>query len=154
MQAFALYQDKEVGIEVLFGPEWRQPSFGPAAVGIGTGTVMIRSVGPASDSFIVALDQIYGTHLLPRTMRDLTPFSAVTLDGDPADLKRGKVETKLFYEAADAGSRNTNTNDDEEDSDDRSAELYLNIDVKAGTLHIGEKDEAYRSAIVQALRRF
>jgi hypothetical protein len=62
--------------------------------------------------------------------------SAVSLHGDPRSLETGPVKWKLFFE---------------EDDPDRYGELFLDLDLRARRLRLGEKDNEYRKAIVAAL---
>jgi hypothetical protein len=139
IRASGLHHGTSVGIDVALGPEWKQRSMGPVVVYLGT--VTYRSIGAESDSFLATLDHLYGTKLSPRTMRQETAFSAITLEGDPRELAKGPIKAKLFYEP---GGGN---------SDDRYAEFFTNIDLKAGALQIREKDEEYRTAIIRALQQ-
>ncbi|HEX3250279.1 MAG TPA: hypothetical protein VHS05_12685 [Pyrinomonadaceae bacterium] len=70
-------------------------------------------------------------------MNKATEFIAISLGGDPRDLAKETVKIKLFFDS---------------DEEDRYAELFTNIDLKARKLYIREKDEEYRAAIVRALR--
>jgi len=136
LRALGVHHGNHVGIEFGFGPVWRQDSMGNVPVYIGTATY--RSIGAESDQFLTTLDQLYGTGLSPKIMNKETVFSAITLEGNPNELARGPVKVKLFYDTG---------------AEDRYAELYTNVDLKARTLHIDEKDEDYRAAIIQALRQ-
>jgi hypothetical protein len=73
----------------------------------------------------------------PSTNTQSTEFTAISLGGDPRDLAKEPVKIKLFFES---------------NEEDRYAELFTNIDLKARKLNINEKDEEYRSAIIRALR--
>ncbi|HEX9578038.1 MAG TPA: hypothetical protein VF993_09810 [Myxococcales bacterium] len=95
-----------------------------------------RSIGRESDALLRVLDELYGTKLKPRAMAKTIIFSGISLGGDPRDLAKGPLHMKLFYEAA----------------GDDYAELFTNIDIASRRLEIHEKDEAYRSAVVRALR--
>jgi hypothetical protein len=85
--------------------------------------VKLRSLGEQSDRLLAVLDQLYGTGQHPRKMRDQAGFTAISLEGDPSHLDAGATKIKLFFES---------------DDESRYAELYLNIDLKAGKLELAE----------------
>lgn len=138
IRAAGLHRGREVGFEVVLGATW---AMGKAEKDvpfrISRGTVSYRRVGPQSDAFLQALDEVYGVKLSPKSMAAETSFAAAALQGDPQDLTRGPVRIKLFYEG---------------DAEDRYAELITNIDLAAGRLEVREKDEDYRRAVVRALQ--
>ena len=72
-------------------------------------------------------------------MADSVEFAALSLEGDPADLAAGPVKLRLFFEPNDP---------------DRHAELYLNLDLRARSIELHEKDEAYRRPLIPALTRW
>jgi len=102
-----------------------------------TGTASYRSFGAESDSFLQALDHLFETKQAPKQMKSETRFSALTLEGDPRDLEKGPVKLKLFFESS---------------AEDRYAELFTDIDLKARRLYVSEKDPEYRGAIIRALQ--
>jgi hypothetical protein len=61
---------------------------------------------------------------------------AVSLEGDPADLRGGPLKLKLFFEG-----------DDEDDY----AEIYLNVDMDRARVDLNEKDPEYREPLLRAL---
>lgn len=126
-----------VGLDVILGNGWRKGSLGKDIPIITySGSVTYHSVGAGSDSFVQAVDELYGTKLKPVHMAPDTRFDGISLEGTPADLQAGPVKIKLFYEP---------------DSEDRYAELYTNIDLTAHRLEVFEKDEEYRTPLVKAL---
>jgi hypothetical protein len=121
----------------LLGPSWQKGRLDAgASLIVYSGRVTIGSLGEQSDRFLTALDQLYGTKQHVRKMGAQTEFTAMSLGGDPTHLRTAPVKLKLFFES---------------DDDRRYAELYLNIDVGAGTVELAEKDPDYRPAIVRAL---
>jgi len=136
IQAAGMHKGTRLGFTAILGPEWKKGDSRGAPIVTHTGTVTYKSNGPESDAFVKTLDALYGTHLNPDTMAAETKFAAISLQGTPADLERGEVRIKLFYEAKDV-----------------YAEHFLNIDLKAGKVWVREKDEEYRKPLVQALSR-
>ncbi len=132
--ATGTYRGNDVGVEVNLRPEPAGDRFGDKTSYLGV--VVMRSLGSRSDSLLRAMDALYETRLSPKRMADETVFSGLSLGGDPTHLRSGAVELKLFFESED---------------DDRSAELYLNIDVQRSRVVLGEKDPEYRKAIILAL---
>ncbi len=136
LSGYGTHHGREVGVAITLGTNWKPGKLGPSVV--YTGTVTYRSLGPPSDALIQALDELYSTKLQPTIMRPTTIFTAISLEGEPADLAKGPTKFKLFFES---------------DSEDRYAEFYTNIDLANGVLQIREKDPDYRSPLVKALRQ-
>jgi hypothetical protein len=97
---------------------------------------VLESIGLPSSRFIQALDRLYSTGTASTQMRPATKFEAISLSGDPSALDRGPVKIKLFYDGQSSG---------------RHAELYLDIDARAGRVELNEKDFVYRRPVVVAL---
>lgn len=134
LRATAVHGGRRVGLEVVFGPDWREEPLGEQ--GCYQGMVTWRSVGGESDGLLRVLDELYGTECAPAAMAKLTDFACVSLSGDPRELRNGPVRAKLFFEAEDQ---------------EGNAELYVNVDLAANRLEIREKDPDDRAAIVRAL---
>src|SRR5262245_58891136 len=138
IRAAGLHKGREVGFEVVLGPTWKKGKLGKdVPIAISRGTVSYRRVGPESDAFLQVLDELYDAKLSPKAMAADTPFTGISLEGDPGDLARGPVKIKLFYEKG---------------GEDRYAELYPNIDLAARRLEVREKDADYRRQVIQALQ--
>ena len=136
--ASGMYKGRKVGLEIDLGAEWRSgPLDADVPVTIFRGSVSYRSIGMESDLLLHAIDEVYGTKQAPKAMNKATEFSAISIGGDPRDLAKEPVKIKLFFES---------------NEEDRYAELFTNIDLKARKLYINEKDEEYRTAIVRALQ--
>lgn len=133
--AFGMHNNREVGLEIVLASSWQQDSMN--AVPTNLGIVIYRSVGAESDLLLQALDQLYETKQYPKTMNRETVFSALTVEGDPRELTNGPVRIKLFFES---------------DEEDRSAELYTIIDLKARKLYISDDDQEYRANTIRALK--
>jgi hypothetical protein len=138
LHAFGVHHGREVGITVVLGTQWKVGSLGSDVPFVTyRGTVTYRSLGAPSDALLQILDELYATKLQPTSIRPTTTFTAISLEGEPADLTKGPTKIKLFFES---------------DTEDRYAELYTNIDLANGLLQIHEKDPEYRLALIKALR--
>lgn len=135
-RAHGLDQGRSVGLEVALGSAWTEVSLGSGLPPAFQGTVELRSIGHDSDALLIAMDRLFETALHPAAMTAAAKFSAITLEGDPRDPARGPVKIKLFYEPGD---------------EEGYAELYVNLDVRAGRLYVNEKDPDYRAALIKAL---
>lgn len=132
------HKGRLVSLTVVLHPVWKAgPSIPDLPLVIRQGRVSLRSVGRNSDALLKVMDERYGTHISPRAMRKSTDFTGLTLAGDPRNLQKGMTKIKLFFES---------------EQEDRYAELFLNIDLKARKVYLREKDPEYRKAIIQALR--
>jgi hypothetical protein len=136
IRAAGLHKGREVGFEVVLGPTWKQRQLGKD-IRVETGVISYRRLGPESDAFLQVLDELYGAKLSPKLMAADTPFTGMSLQGNPGMLADGPVKMKLFYEKG---------------GEERYAELYTNIDLAARRLEVREKDEGYRRQVVQALQ--
>lgn len=144
MIVMATNKNDRLSLEVVLDAGWQSKDLGkgiPQLKGLQLmmhrGTVAYRSIGPESDAFVQALDEIYGTKTNPKAMIKERRFPAVSLEGDPSDLSKGVAKMKLFYEP-----------DKEEDY----AEFFTNIDLRNNTFTLAEKDVEFRVQIVKALQ--
>lgn len=135
--ASGTHKGRRVSFEIYLGPGWSASRDADVPITPFRGTVTYRSVGGESDSLLQAMDEIYETRQSPRAMNKATEFVGLSLQGDPRDLSKEITKIKLFFDA----------NDEE-----KYAELFTNIDLKARKLYISEKDEEYRAAIISALK--
>jgi hypothetical protein len=136
LQASGRHRGQLVGFAALLGPEWTKQPLDNALQQIYWGEVIIESVGEASDRFLSAMNEAYGTQLGPRRMRPETRFLAAGLDHDPRELPSAKTHIKLFFEHQD---------------EEQCAELYLNVDVMHAIVEVREKDTDYRVPLVRCL---
>ena len=137
LRAAGTYHTTPVALDVFLAPAWKAGRLDPKlALVTYTGRVMLRSLGPQSDRLLMAIDDLYRTAQHPHGMRRETEFTGISLEGDPRHLKAGPTKIKLFFESND---------------ESRYAEFYLNIDLRAATLELAEKDADYRGPIVRAL---
>ncbi len=132
------YKGRQLGLEVVIGPTWKGASADKSLpLTIYSGSLSYHSTGGDSDAFVQALDELYGTKLSPKAMAKETQFTGMALEGNPAELGKGPVKIKTFF-------------DDGNDKD--YAELFTDVDLAAHRLEVHEKDEDYRAAVVKALQ--
>lgn len=132
-----LHEGRTVGFEIRLEPSWKRGILGKEVqIPTNQGIISYWGVGPESDLFLQILDEIYRTNVVPKVMAAETAFNALSLKGDPGNLRGGPVKFKLFYEKA---------------GPDKYAEIYTNIDLAQGKVEIPEKDEGYRQHIIKAL---
>jgi hypothetical protein len=124
---------KEVGFEVDF-PSRSVRSRGPVSLPLGT--AQIRTLGAVSDNFVALLDSRYKIPIPSKTMLATVAASVVGLEGDPAHVQDGVTQMKFFFESG---------------SQDRYAEVYINVDADKRVLGFHEKDEDYRKPLLLAL---
>src|SRR5262249_25424221 len=102
------------------------------------GKVRYCSLGTESDAFIAALTRLYGLREKPGSMARGIEVKAVSINGDPRSLEKAPVKMKAFFF--------------DEGLQDKYAEVYTNVDLQAKRLEFHEKDPAYRTQLVKALR--
>lgn len=140
ISASGTYKGTSCGLDIVLGPSWKQGSIDlgeSSSLATYQGNVTFRSIGAGSDSLLQIMDQLYGTKQSPTSMKNETGFTAISLQGNPQELKNGMTKIKLFYEAK---------------KEDDYAELFTNIDLVAKKVYIAEKDVDYRSAVIRALK--
>jgi hypothetical protein len=124
-----------LGFSAVLSEAWEPFNIDGIERPLHRGTVALIPDGPESNEFIKVLDSLYGTGEKPPAMRKVV-FTAFALSGYPPSLTRESVHLKLFFET---------------DSDETYAEVYLNIDLRAGRVELREKDPEYRRPLVRAL---
>ena len=131
--------DFQVGFALVVAPGWSSSAAAGRDLNLRKGPVVIESIGVPSTRFVQALDRLYSTGTASTQMKPATTFDAISMSGDPSALEREPMRMKLFYAS---------------DSNPRHAELYLEIDARAGRVgrvELDEVDLVYRRAIVVAL---
>ena len=123
-----------VGFALELLPEWRPDTLGHD-IPVLWGAVRYRSLGLESTAFVRALARAYGTPI-DGSMAPVISFAAVALKGNPADLKGGPVDMKLFFESEDEA---------------HYAEVYTNIHLAQHVAEFREKDNGYRAPLLRAL---
>lgn len=138
MTAVATNQNSRIGFEIVIDGAWQSQSLpGGLPIMFHRGAVTFRSIGPESDAFVLALDELYGTKIHPKAMVKEMRYPAVSLEGDPRDLSKGVAKIKAFYEPG---------------KEDDDAEFYINFDLSNRKLTIREKDSEFRSQVVKSLQ--
>ncbi|HEX5053940.1 MAG TPA: hypothetical protein VFZ65_19335 [Planctomycetota bacterium] len=135
----AMGQDgrEAVAFAISIEPGWKDVELERTGIPTHQGRrIVIESVGQRSDRLVQALDRLYATNVGAKAMQRATRFTGISLAGDPSALDAGPARIKLFFES---------------EAEDRYAEVYLNIDVRAGSIECNEKDSDYRKAVVLAL---
>jgi hypothetical protein len=132
--AVGTHEGQPVRFQASLSPTWKEGRFVKRAS--YAGVVTIRSLGAESDALVRVMDTLYEAKVQPTTMVKAAQFAAITLNGNPSKLSDGEVAIKLFFES---------------ESEDRYAELYLNIDAPKHRVELHEKDEAYRAPVIRAL---
>ncbi len=136
--ASGIHKGQHLGFEVVLSPEWKtDTSNKKIPIKIYSGIVTCRSIGQESNTFIQVLDQIYATHLNPKTIKPKTKFSAMSIEGNPNSLEKGLTKIKIFYDS---------------DKEDEYAEAFIDIELSANKLTFAEKDTDYRAPLVKALK--
>src|SRR5262245_6669631 len=148
-RAAGRHEGHTVGLQVVLGTTWKQVSLGSDLPNTFQGFVEFRSVGVESDNLLEIMDRLYGTGLRPPGMKASTIFTAICLEGDPRDPGLGVVKIKLFFES----ETEPKAGPEAEEDDERYAELFTNIDVRAGKLYVNEKDQDYRKPVILALAK-
>ena len=129
-------KDRPVAFTIVIEPGWKDVKLAGLDIPTHQGSIVIESLGEASDALVQAIDRLYATGIGAKTMQSATRFSGISLGGDPSRLDVGPAKIKLFFESEVSG---------------RYAELFLNIDVQAKSIELNEKDEDYRRPVVLAL---
>ena len=101
--------------------------------------VEIHSIGNESDKLIEVISKLYGQPKKTKFSSEKLIFTAFPLNKEKAILENGRFHFKLFF--------------DENDKRNLYAEIFLNPDLKNGTIELNEKDEEYRVNIVKLLSK-
>jgi hypothetical protein len=136
LEAWGQHQGRAVAFAAELEPAWDPQPLKDTSDYLYWGSVVLQSLGTASDALPEVLDLVYGTSLGPLRMRAATRWTAVGLATDPRRLREAGVKMKLFFEHED---------------EPRYAEIYFNIDPGGECVELHEKDEEYRRAALLAL---
>jgi hypothetical protein len=139
VEARGIHQGTIVGFLATFGTSWTPKPIADTDGYFYWGTITLRSAGEVSDAFVRVLDALYRTNAGCTQMVGEARCTAVGLNTDPRHAQEAALKMKLFFEHA--------------DDDKRYAEVYLNVDLKAGRVEWHEKDPDYRGALVLGLGR-
>lgn len=100
--------------------------------------IKIISIGKESDEFVKALSELYGKPTAMPFVKQLEVASAYSLNQEMADLdKPGYYKFKLFLGYA----------------DEDIPELYLNVNTTKKIIELFEKDQEYRSSIINVFTK-
>jgi len=99
--------------------------------------VEFQSIGKESDKLIEIISKLYGLPTKNKFTSEKLTFTAFPLNKEKAILENGRFHFKIFF--------------DENDERNLYAEIFLNPDLKNGTVELNEKDEEYRANIVKLL---
>jgi hypothetical protein len=136
--ARGMHKRQPVAFAASLSPAWEPKQLPGAGTMLYLGMVNLIRLGEEGDSFVRAVDDVYGTGIGCCTMRDRVPYTAVGLATNPLLVESQEVKMKLFFETG---------------GPQRYAELYLNIKPQDGVVQLFEKDQAYRRAVVLSLAR-
>jgi hypothetical protein len=126
----------EVALAITVEPGWTKGKLDGINADVYRGLVTLETTGPRSDRLLQAIDRLYSTNLGVNRMSRATRFVGISLEGNPAALDDAPTKIKLFFES---------------EREDRYAEIFLNLDVRAKTIQLNEKDPDYRKAVILAL---
>jgi hypothetical protein len=125
-----------IGFQIDVQPDWNRQVGEDGNLILYWGTVRYRALGEASDRFVETLAQLFGLPAGASSMAPSIDFTAVALMTDPREIISSRQDLKLFYDNG---------------ADDTYAEVFTNIDLKAGQIEFREKDQDYRSNLISAL---
>lgn len=140
--ARSLYEGKEVGFRALLPAIWQKGSLGDTGITTYQAPLVLESIGAASDHFVAMLAELYAQSPPRQKMAERATFTAISLEGNPAQLESGPTKIKLFFEP---------DVDSDEAFEQFYAELYLNIDISSLRVEFHEKDPNHRAAVLHAL---
>jgi len=127
---------KTIGLVVDVDGNWTEKPTEDSRITFYWGNVTLRSTGPDSDALAEELARLYG---IPRSgLHMLTEVraEAVGLASDPRLVESEAVKMKLFLHS---------------EKEERYAEVFFNIDLRAQVMEIHEKDTGYRKNLIRAL---
>jgi hypothetical protein len=135
--AAALDGREQVAVRFTLLPDWRGSTPKGFPQPLFAGRVLIESVGPRTEAFARAVAKSYRQNLASYESTYVS-LTAISLQGDPMQVRTQPVKLKVFYESS---------------KEAEYAEAYLNFDLPRGIVQFHEKDPDYREAIVRFLSR-
>jgi hypothetical protein len=99
--------------------------------------VEIQSIGKESDKLIEVISKLYGQPKREKFTNEKLTFTVFPLNKENGILENGRFHFKLFF--------------DENQERNLYAEIFLNPDLKKGTVELNEKAEEYRQNIIDLL---
>lgn len=98
--------------------------------------ISFERTGAESDVFLTKLAELYGVPAAGSSFVKREAVTAFPLDGDPSNIKNEPVKFKVFF--------------NDGDTEEKYAELYVNVDLPSGNVELAEKDPEYRENVVRA----
>ena len=105
--------------------------------GFASKSVEFLSIGKESDKLIEIISKLYEQTKKTKFTSEKLIFNVFSLNRETAILENGRFKFKLFF--------------DDNNERELYSEIYLNPDLKNGTIELNEKDEEYRTNIVKLL---
>ncbi len=112
-------------------------SNGPDNTSFASKSVEFESIGIESDNLIRVMSELYEQPIKTSFRNDKLTVTSFPLNDKKAVLKNGRFQFKLFF--------------DDNDEQNLYSEIFLNPDLKNGTIELNEKDEDYRKNIILIL---
>jgi hypothetical protein len=103
--------------------------------------VQMSLEGERGRNFAIAFSKLYQSHRSSFLMPAKLSFTAVTLDGNPANIANETIKFKLFHEEG--------STDEEEGPG--YFEMFLNIEAALGFVEFNEKDTDFRSGVLNSI---
>lgn len=128
--------NKPLGFAVDIPREWKESPLEDGGATFYWGRGALRSIGPPSDNLVTHLAELYQLPVSTSKMLDVIEVDAVGLNSDPRRLETESVHMKLFFHS---------------NTEDRYAEIFLNVDAGRKLIQLHEKDMEYRKNVLRAL---
>ncbi len=127
-----------IGFAVVLHPKWHAKPIEGGGATLYWGTGSFERTGPESDSFVDFIAQRYSVQTDGPHIGMLAKIDAevVGLDSDPTMAQEQGAKMKFFFHSS---------------SDDRYAEVFININAEESLLEFHEKDNEYRIPLLRAL---
>lgn len=134
--AKGLLNSQSVGFRADLGAKWDAKRTDDGAVTFYWGTATLRSIGRESDAFVNEYARLLGQPGTDRHMLPEIKALAVGLADDPRFIGEKATKMKLFFHS---------------ESEERYAEVFLNVDRPGAVVQLHEKDPDYRANLLRAL---
>lgn len=136
LSAVATLQGRPVGFDLELGP-WRENPPGLIDLTTWECSATLRSQGDASDALVSFLDELYGTRLEPASMVGELELRALSPWKNPGTFEDGGAKFLLLFSSG--------------FEFDEAGELRIEVDLDDARLHVREKDERLRLAVMKPL---
>jgi hypothetical protein len=135
--ALGTISDVEMGFAVTLGTDWHPKQTDDGAATFYWGLGSFERTGVESDNFVRFVAMTYGLPVSgDQSMIQNVHTEVVGLGSNPAGAVQAGAKMKFFFHS---------------DSEERYAEVFVNVDVEQGFLEFHEKDNEYRAPLVRAL---